>query len=724
MSTFEYYIQGMDCNEEVTALKKELVPLLGSESNLAFDLMKAKLTITPPEDSPVNHTAILDSIKQTGMTGIIWSDHVAKNNDKEGFWTKHGRTVMCYMSGVFMIAGFTIHATLHGFFGALSSSSDGVHAYPATSMLCYIGAIITGIWFIAPKAFLSTRKMRPDMSLLMVVAVIGALILGEYFEASAVTFLFALSLLLESWSVGRARRAISALVDLSPATAKYSPEGEEEILESQADDIPVGSTIYVRPGDKILLDGVILKGSTAVDQAPITGESIPVKKTDGDEVFAGTINGDGAFEMKSTKPAHDTTLSRIVRMVDEARSRKAPSEQWVEKFARYYTPAMMILALTIALVPPVFSGGEWSGWFYQALVILVIACPCALVISTPVSIVAALTAAARAGVLIKGGVYLEKPAGLQTVVFDKTGTLTHGKPSVRDIIPMDDHSEEDLLRCAAALEMHSTHPFAGAIIRKAEAAGVGVAQADEFTLIQGKGAEGRINGEKYWIGSHRFMHEKGTEPEEFHIKAEELEEQGKSVVAMGTDDHVCGLISLADEVRDISRSTVEAIKALGVEQVVMLTGDNKGTAQTVAQLLGIEEFESDLLPEDKVRIVEKLVKQHGEVAMVGDGVNDAPALATSSLGIAMGAAGTDAAIETADISLMSDDITKIPWLIGYSRRMLSIIKQNIGFSLGLKLLFIILAFAGLATLWMAIVADMGATFVVIFNGLRLLNGKS
>ncbi len=724
MSTFEYYIQGMDCNEEVTALKKELVPLLGSESNLAFDLMKAKLTITAPENSPVNHTTIRDSIKQTGMTAITWSDHIAKNNNKEGFWAKHGRTVMCYMSGVFMIAGFTVHANLHGFFDALSSGSDGVHAYPATSMLCYFGAIITGIWFIAPKAFLSTRKMRPDMSLLMTVAVIGALILGEYFEASAVTFLFALSLLLESWSIGRARRAIGALVDQSPATARYSPEGEEDILESPVEDIPVGSTIYVRPGDKIPLDGVILKGATAVDQAPITGESIPVEKTDGDEVFAGTINGDGAFEMKSTKPAQDTTLSRIVRMVDEARSRKAPSEQWIEKFARYYTPVMMILAVTIALLPPVFSGGEWSGWFYQALVILVIACPCALVISTPVSIVAALTAAARAGVLIKGGVYLEKSAGLQTVVFDKTGTLTHGRPSVRDIIPMDDHSEEDLLRCAAALEIHSTHPIARAIIREAESAGIGVAQADEFTLIQGKGAEGRINGKKYWIGSHRFMHEKGTEPEEFHIKAEELEEQGKSVVAMGTGDHVCGLISLADEVRDTSRSTIEAIKALGVEQVVMLTGDNQGTAQTVAHLLGVEEFESDLLPEDKVRIVETLVKQHGEVAMVGDGVNDAPALATSSLGIAMGAAGTDAAIETADISLMSDDITKIPWLIGYSRRTLSIIKQNIIFSLGLKLLFIILAFAGLATLWMAIAADMGATFVVIFNGLRLLNGKS
>ena len=606
MSTFEYYIQGMDCNEEVTALKKELVPLLKSESNLAFDLMKAKLTITAPEHSPVNHTAILESIKQTGMTAIIWSDHIAKNNDEERFWAKHGRTIMCYMSGIFMIAGFTVHAILHGFLDALSSGSDGIHAYPVISMLCYFGAIITGIWFIAPKAFLSTRKMRPDMSLLMTVAVIGALILGEYFEASAVTFLFALSLLLESWSVGRARRAISALVDLSPAIARYSLEGKEEILQSPVDDIPIGSIIYVRPGDKIPLDGVILKGATAVDQAPITGESIPVEKTDGDEVFAGTINGDGAFEMKSTKPAQDTTLSRIVRMVDEARSRKAPSEQWVEKFARIYTPAMMILALTIALLPPVFIGGEWSGWFYQALVILVIACPCALVISTPVSIVAALTAAARAGVLIKGGVYLEKPAGLQTVVFDKTGTLTHGRPSVQDIIPMDDHSKEDLLRCAAALEIHSTHPIAGAIIRKAESAGIGVAQADEFTLIQGKGAEGRINGEKYWIGSHRFMHEKGTEPEEFHIKAEELEEQGKSVVAMGTDDHVCGLISLADEVRDTSRSTVEAIKALGVEQVVMLTGDNKGTAQSVAQLLGVEEFESDLLPEDKVRIVEKI----------------------------------------------------------------------------------------------------------------------
>ena len=724
MTTHEYYIHGMDCNEEVTVLKNVLMPLVEDEKYLAFDLIKAKLTVTIPRDSNSGHSDILGSIKQTGMTALRWEDYVSENKRDVSFWKKHGRSVMCSASGLFMAAGFTVHAGMHGFFDALVSGTEGIHAYPAASIVFYMIAVIAGGWFIAPKAVLSAKKLRPDMSLLMSTAVIGAIVLGEYFEASAVIFLFAFSLLLESWSVMRARKAIGSLIDLSPAKARYSLDSENEILEAPVDQVPVGATVIVRPGEKVPLDGVVTKGTSAVDQSPITGESMPVEKSVGDKMFAGTINGNGAIEIRTTKATHDSTISRIIRMVDEAHSRKAPSEQWVEKFARYYTPAMMALAVFIAVVPPVFAGGEWGSWFYRALVLLVIACPCALVISTPVSIVAALTAAARVGVLIKGGIYLEKPAHLGVVVFDKTGTLTYGRPSVQEIIPMDDHSEHDLLRCAVALEKHSTHPFAGAILGKAKAAGISIAPAEEFTLVQGKGAEGTVNGKKYWIGSHRFMHEKGSEPPDFHRKAEELEAQGKSVIAMGTDDHVCGLISMADEVKDTSRSTVEAIKKLGVERVVMLTGDNQGTALTVAQSLGIEEFESDLLPEDKVRIVEKLVEQHGEVAMVGDGVNDAPALATSSLGIAMGAAGTDAAIETADISLMSDDITKIPWLIGYSRRALRIIKQNISFALGLKLLFIILSLAGLATLWMAIAADMGATFVVIFNGLRLLNGKS
>jgi Cd2+/Zn2+-exporting ATPase len=724
MTKLTYYIQGMDCNEEVTALKKALMPLVKDEKYLAFDLIKAKLTVTIPRDSNSGHSEILDSIKQTGMTALRWEDYVSADKKEIPFWKKHGRSVMCSASGLFLITGFTVHAILHGFFDAIVSGADGVHTYPAVSIVFYTIAVITGGWFVAPKAVLSVRIFRPDMSLLMSVAVIGAIVLGEYFEASAIIFLFSFSLLQESWSVGRARRAISALIDLSPAMARYLSGSNNEILESPVELVPVGATVLVRPGEKIPLDGVVTKGGTAVDQSPITGESMPVEKSEGDDVFAGTINGNSAIEIRTTNSADDSTISRIIRMVDEAHSRKAPSEQWVEKFARYYTPIMLALAVFIALVPPLFAGGEWSSWFYRSLVLLVIACPCALVISTPVSIIAALTATARAGVLIKGGIYLEKPAHLGAIVFDKTGTLTYGSPSVQEIIPMDDHSEQDLLRCAAALEMHSTHPYAGAILGKAKAAGINIAPAEEFTLVQGKGAEGKVNGRKYWIGSHRFMHEKGSEPPDFHKKAEELEAQGKSVIAMGTDDHVCGLISLADEVKDTSRSTIEAIKSLGIKRVVMLTGDNQETARVVAQSLGIEEFESDLLPEDKVKIVERLVEQHGEVAMVGDGVNDAPALAMSSLGIAMGAAGTDAAIETADIALMSDDITKIPWLIGYSRRTLRVIKQNISFALGLKLLFIILALFEKASLWMAIAADMGATFIVIFNSLRLLNGKS
>ncbi|MFC1733319.1 heavy metal translocating P-type ATPase [candidate division KSB1 bacterium] len=430
------------------------------------------------------------------------------------------------------------------------------------------------------------------------------------------------------------------------------------------------------------------------------------------------------IEFQSLKPAKDTTLSRIIRLVEEAQSRRAASEQWVEKFARVYTPAMLGLALFVATLPPLLFAGSWSAWFYQALVLLVIGCPCALVISTPVSIVAALTSAARNGVLIKGGSILEVPAKLKAIAFDKTGTLTHGKPEVLEIKPVDMHSPEDILKCAAALESHSTHPLAHAVLERAESDNIAFSPAEEFTIRQGRGAEGKINGKRYWIGSHRFLHEKVDDHPDFHRNAEMLESRGHTVVTLGTDDHVCGLISISDKIRDDAGTVVSELKNCGLERVVMLTGDNDGTARYVAEMTGTDEYKAELLPEDKADAVNQLVREYGAVAMVGDGINDAPALASSTLGIAMGAAGTDIAIETADIALMSDNLSRLPWLIRHSRRTLNIIKQNIFFALGVKAVFIVLASMGMATLWMAIAADMGASLAVIFNALRLLNGKS
>ncbi len=708
-------IRGMDCAEEIAILKQALSAMV-PENALSFDLMNGKLIIENGESQSAD---IIAAINKTGMRAIRWSDHVAREAADKTFWEEHGRTACAGASALCIVAGFLLHASLLGFRAALTGGEAGA-GYPAMTVAAYISAILSGGWFIFPKAFFAARSFRPDMNLLMVTAVIGAGLIGEWFEAAVVACLFALALLLESWSVGRARRAISALMDLTPAMARYVCPDNGEIEEKPVADVPPGVTVLVRPGEKLPLDGEVTKGETSVNQAPITGESVPVHKEPGDKVYAGTINEDGAIEFRATSSAEDSTVARIIHMVEAAQQRRAHSEQWVETFARYYTPAMMGLALAIALVPPLFFGGAWVAWFYQALVILVIACPCALVISTPVSIVAGLSAAARAGILIKGGVYLEAPAKLRAIAMDKTGTLTQGRPEVQRIAPMNGHTEKELLERAAALEQGSEHPLARAVLARAKASGVEPAGAVSFHALKGKGAEARIDGRDYWIGSHNLMHEKGAETPEIHDMALAMEDAGHSIIAIGNDDHVCGLISVGDAVREESAAAVAAMKAAGIERVVMLTGDNQGTAQAIASLSGVDEFHAELLPEDKVTAIRRLVEEYGQVAMVGDGVNDAPAMAQATFGIAMGTMGTDVAIETADIALMSDDLGKIAWLIRHSRRTMSVIKQNIAFALGLKLVFILLAMAGLATLWMAIAADMGASLLVIFNGLRLL----
>jgi Cd2+/Zn2+-exporting ATPase len=561
------------------------------------------------------------------------------------------------------------------------------------------------------------------MNLLMVVAVVGAILIGEFFEAATVAFLFAVALALESWSVGRARQAIAALMSISPNTARLRHDDGSETM-TNVGGIAVGSRVVVLPGEKFPLDGQLVQGATTVNQAPITGESLPVEKSPGDEVFAGTINQDGAVEFVTTKPAEDTTLARIIRLVDDAQRKRSRSEQWVERFAHFYTPAVMMLAVAVMVLPPLAFGGSWSAWFYEGLVLLVIACPCALVISTPVSIVAALTAAAQRGVLVKGGEFIEAPARIRAVALDKTGTLTEGQPEVQVVVPLSGHTEDELLEIAAAVERRSEHPLAQAVVRAALARGIRADAATGYQAIQGKGATATVNGKLIWVGSHRLLEERGQETPEMHDQLERMERDGASVIVVGKNEHVCGFIGLSDRLRAGARDALDELRQAGVRHMVMLTGDNRGTAEVIGRQAGVDQVRSELLPEDKVAAVEELVRQYGHVAMVGDGINDAPAMARANLGIAMGAVGTDAALESADIALMGDDLHGLTWLIRHSRRTLRIIQQNIFTSLGVKGVFVLLTLAGHASLWAAIAADMGASLLVISNGLRLLRSAA
>ncbi len=724
MDKTSFRIKGMCCGDEIEALRAEVAPLVGGEMGLSFDLVESKMTVAGGLDADALRR-IRAAVARTGMEAVPLDGGCETGvcPVREGMWERRGRLIGCAASAVFIVAALAVAAFHEGSILAVLAETGArgrAAGAPPLAVALYVAAIVSGGWFILPKALYAAKKLRPDMNLLMVLAVFGAIGLGQWLEAASVSFLFALALLLESWSMDRARREIASLLDISPPRARFICPTEGVIEEGPVDAISEGTTVVVRPGERIPLDGVVTKGLTTVDQAPITGESVPVRKEPGSEVYAGTINVEGSIEFRSTKPASDTTLSRIIRMVEEGRLRRAPAEQWVEKFARIYTPAMIAVALIIAFAPPLFFGGQWADWFYQGLVILVIACPCALVISTPVTVVAGLSSAARNGVLIKGGAYLEAPAHLKAIAFDKTGTLTFGRPAVTKVTPVDGHDEAELLSNAAALEAHSTHPLARAILDHVEARDISPAAADDFTIFPGEGAQGSIGGRTYWIGSHRMLDRQRTDSARFHEAANQLEQAGNSVVVMWCDDHVCGFMSVADQVRPETREAVSALKKLGLEKTLMITGDNRRTAELIAKAAGIDEYYPELLPEDKVRLVSEFKASRGKIAMVGDGINDAPAMAAADIGIAMGAMGSDAAIETADIALMSDDLSKLPWLIRHSRKTLRVIRQNILFALLVKSVFIVLAAGGIATLWGAIAADMGASLLVIFNGLRLL----
>lgn len=712
MARATFKIHGMDCAEEVMALKAELVPLPGVQE-LAFDVLNSKMTIGYSEET-VSPQDLVTAIAKTGMRAEPWEAGAVASEFTT--WQRRGRTFMTFASGLLLLSGAILHILASGWRAALLGHE--AIPVPLRAQLLYMGAIIAGAWYVVPKAGRALLRLRPDMNLLMMVAVLGAIVINEFTEAATVSFLFALSLALESWSVGRARRAIASLMSLSPDTARIvRADGSETLADVR--NVIVGSNVVVLPGEKFPLDGKITKGQTTVNQAPITGESVPVAKSLGSDVFAGTINQDGAVEFTTSKPAQDTTLARIIRLVGDAQSKRAPSEQWVEQFARYYTPAVMALAIAVMVLPPMITG-RWSEWFYEGLVLLVIACPCALVISTPVSIVAALTSAARQGVLIKGSSYIEAPAHLQAIALDKTGTLTEGHPEVRSVVPRSGHTEAEVLEIAAAIEARSEHPLAKAVVRAAVARNIRPAPAEAFQAIKGKGATAVVSGRQVWLGSHRLLEERGQDTPEIHDLLEDMERNGSSVIVIGNDQHVCGLIALGDRLRPQAKAAVAAMRKAGIQRVIMLTGDNKGTGEAIGREAGVDEVRAELLPDDKVAAVEELVRKFGTMAMIGDGVNDAPAMARSTVGIAMGVAGTDAALETADIALMGDDLRAVAWLIRHSRRTMSIIKQNIIASLAVKGVFVLLTLSGHASLWAAIAADTGASLLVIFNGLRLL----
>jgi len=714
-----FKVEGMDCAEEVAILKREVGPIVGGEEPLAFDILSGVMTVAGLADA-AQEARLLEAISRTGMRARLIDSH--SPSPERSWWARHGRSALTVTSGILTAGAFAIHVILSGCFSqAVGSEGIGhAEAVPLPARMIYSLAIAAGIYFILPKAVFAIRRLRPDMNLLMVIAVVGAIAIGEWFEASTVTFLFALSLTLEKWSVGRARRAIEKLMDLTPATVRMITAAGA-LQEIRPEFVPVGSRFVVRPGERVPLDGEVLDGTSEVNQAPITGESIPIVKAPGSSVFAGSVNGQGVLEIRSTRPSGDTTLARIIRLVSEAQQKRSPSEQWVDRFARRYTPVVVILAIFVIVVPVLVWGQPFDRWLYQALVMLVISCPCALVISTPVSVVAAIAAAARQGVLVKGGAFMEVAGRLKAIAFDKTGTLTAGKPTVVQVRALNGHTETELLERAAALEVHSDHPLAVAILDHASSRSIAIRAAEGVRAVPGKGVYGRWDGREFWLGSHRLLDDLNQETPGVHQQLESLSDTGHTVVVVGNQEHVCGFLALADRIRPESAEAVRQLRSLGVDHLVMLTGDNRGTAEAIAKETGMIETEAELLPEEKVAAVERLVSRFQSVAMVGDGINDAPALARATLGIAMGAGGSDTAIETADIALMSDDLSKLPWLIQHSRRMVAIIRTNIFLSLLVKALFVGLALAGHASLWAAIAADMGVSLLVIANALRLLH---
>ncbi len=693
----QFRVAGMDCASCAAAVQSSLRKLDGV-SDVEVDVVGGRVRVDFSNEKLADED-FAAAIKRAGYRVVDTS--VGAEPSPLAFWQRRGRVVMVAVAAVAFAGGWIVSRTVPD-------------SAMATALLAV--ATIAAGWYVVPKGLKAMRAGALDMNSLMSIAAVGAWVIGEPTEAAATLLLFAIAELLESYSMDRARNAIKALMDLSPTEAILLEHGKEVL--TPADRVTVGSTIVIRPGAKIPLDGDVLSGTSSVNQAPITGESIPVDKEPGDTVFAGTLNSQGALTVRVTKPASDTTLARIIHAVEEAQGSRAPSQSFVERFARVYTPAVVLLAIAIAILPPLLDLGDGKTWIYRALTMLVIACPCALVISTPITIVSGLAGAARSGILIKGGAYLEALGNITAIAFDKTGTLTLGKPQVASVAPVAGRLEEDVIQAAAAVEQHSEHPLARSILEYALPKRP-IAPSVDFQAMIGRGAHATVDGQIIHVGNERLAVELGIETPELKGLRERAEAAGETAVFVADGSGAIGVISLADTIRPEAKATFDSLRKAGIVRIAMLTGDSRRTAEAVASQLGIDDVRAQLLPDDKVVAIKEL-SRHGAVAFVGDGINDAPALAASTVGIAMGVAGTDVALEAADVALMGDDLKKLTQAIELSRRAVRIIKQNIAFAIVTKVVFLGLALAGLATLWMAIAADMGASLIVVANGMRAL----
>lgn len=739
MNEVRFHVPKMDCATEKTVIAKRLASVTGID-RLDFDLLDRVVIVTHNGEGtvPAEVEAALNDIDMAPArldgrgrptaapkhddhddhAGHDHADHAGHDHAEQDHGdhadapanpplavptTSRTTIALLVVSGV---SAFTAEI--------LSWVGDSEKAWPVIALALL--SLATGGIKTLRKGIVAARTLTLNINLLMLIAVIGALAIQEWPEAAMVSFLFTCAEVIEAKSVDRARDAIRSLMVLAPDLTRM--KRDDKWVEVETSTIEIGALIQVRPGERVALDGTVTAGKTSIDQAPITGESIPVDKAPGDKVFAGSVNQQGMIEVQVTAGAGDTTLAHIARTIREAQSQQAPTERFVDRFARWYTPIVVLVALGIAIAPPLIYHEAFQPWIYKALVLLVIACPCALVISTPVTVVSGLAAAARKGLLVKGGVHLEQARRIRVVAVDKTGTLTEGHPKLTDVIPLGDLDREQVLTRAASLEATSAHPLARAVVAGAS---TDLPHATDVVATDGKGIEGRVGSEAIGIGSHRFAEERGVCSPKVEAALDALERDGKSVMVVWRGEQVMqviGVIGVADGVRATSIEAVRSLHALGVK-LVMLTGDNPTTANAVAKQVGIDDVFADLLPEDKLTKIAELSKL-GPVAMVGDGVNDAPALAKASLGFAMGAAGSDTALETADVALMSDDLRGVPALIGLSKRVATALWGNIIFAIAVKIVFFGLAMAGIATLWMAVFADMGASLIVAANGLRLL----
>ncbi|MBI5178131.1 MAG: heavy metal translocating P-type ATPase [Nitrospinae bacterium] len=714
-----FVIRNLDCSTEEQLIRKRLESEPGI-GKLSFNLLERRLTVT---HSLADDQPIFRALRDIGMEAAMPRK------------IETGNCSSC--------EGATTGKADHAEAPAISRRTWALmvlsgSAAVASEILAWMGAgetapqvIALALLSIAPgglgtlrKGWIAVKTFTLNMNFLMSIAMIGAIAIGEWPEAAVVIFLFALAELIESLSLERAKNAIRGLMAIVPQTAVVKLVNGEW-REVPVDEVQIGQTVRVKPGGRIPLDGVLTAGGSSVNQAPITGESIPVVKEPGDPAFAGTVNERGSFEFRVTANRGHTTLDHIIHSVQEAQGKRAPTQCFVDQFAHYYTPAVVVFAVLVAAVPPLLFGAAFAPWFYKALVMLVIACPCALVISTPVTVVSGLAAAARQGILVKGGVHLENGRLIKVIALDKTGTLTNGRPVVTDVVPLAGHPAAELLHLAASMETHSEHPAAAAIVASWQMSAQGggrpatLLPATLFESLPGRGVQAVINGRLYHIGNHRQMENLGICGPHVEEVLWRLEEEGKTVVVLGNEKESLCVIGVADTLRDTSGEAIRDLHGLGVASV-LLSGDNKTTARAIAAKIGIDDARGDLLPEDKLAAIDDLLQRYGHVGMVGDGINDAPALARASIGFAMGAAGTDTAIETADVALMDDDLRKLPHFIRLSRDVSYKLRQNISLSIGIKAVFFILALAGKATLWMAVFADMGASLIVVFNGMRIL----